>query len=107
MWNHNYLVSIRKPIIRKPKTPKIKKPLISKRKRIVKKLPTLSMGRVKTQVPNTKPALHKKTNSKIPRGTCYVEENCKGVISRKVTKTQCRNEGGKSWKKVGGPCEKL
>ncbi|MCV0410257.1 hypothetical protein [Nitrosopumilus sp.] len=100
-------MSIRKPVIRKPKTPKIKKPLISKRKKIVKKLPTLSIGRVKTKVSNKKSVLHKKTNSKIPRGTCYAEENCKGVILRKVTKTQCRNEGGKSWKKAGGTCEKL
>lgn len=100
-------MSIRKPVIRKPKTPKIKKPLISKRKQIVKKLPTISMGRIKTKVSSTKPTLHKKTSSKIPRGTCYIKENCKGAISRKVTKTQCRNEGGKSWKKAGDPCEKL
>jgi len=100
-------VSIRKPVIRKPKTPKIKKPLISKRKRIVKKISTLSIGRVKTKTPSTKLSTHKKTSSKIPRGICYLEKNCKGIISRKMTKTQCRNQGGKSWKKAGGTCEKL
>jgi hypothetical protein len=40
-------------------------------------------------------------------GTCYLEENCKGILSRKLTKTQCRDQGGKSWKKAGGLCEKL
>lgn len=92
-------MSIRKPTLRKPKTPKIKKPLVSKRKRIVKRLPTLSMGRVKTKVPSTKLPTRKKTHSKPPTGTCYLEKNCKGVLSRKLTKIQCRDQGGKSWKK--------
>lgn len=96
-------MSIRKPVIRKPKVPKIKKPLISKRKRIVKQKPTLSTGRitVKTQ----KKPLHG-TKTRI-LGTCYLEKNCKGVLSRKMTKTQCKREGGKSWRKIGGSCEKL
>lgn len=100
-------MSIRKPIIRKPKSPKIKKPLISKRKRIVKKLPTLSKIKIKTKVPSTKLPTKKKPKSKTTMGTCYIEKNCKGVMFRKVTKTQCRDQGGKSWKKVGGMCEKL
>ncbi|AJW71449.1 hypothetical protein [Nitrosopumilus adriaticus] len=100
-------MSIRKPVIRKPKVPKIKKPLISKRKRIVKKSPSLSLGRVKTKITPKKPVLHKKTTTKTALGTCYVEKNCKGVIARKVTKAQCKSQGGKSWKKSGGTCEKL
>ncbi|AJM92305.1 MULTISPECIES: hypothetical protein [Nitrosopumilus] len=98
-------MSIRKPVIRKPKVPKIKKPLISKRKGVVKKKPTLSMGRItaKTQKPSN---LGKKSTTRT-LGTCYREENCKGVLYRKITKTQCRREGGKSWRKIGGPCEKL
>jgi len=100
-------MSIRKPTLRRPKVPKIKKSLTSKRKRVVKKLPTMSMGRVKTKVTSKKIHTHKKTNSKTPLGTCYIEKNCKGVLSRKVTKTQCRDQGGKSWKKIGGLCEKL
>jgi len=35
----------------------------------------------------------------------YRETNCK-VLSRRVTKAQCRSEGGKSWKKTNGMCEK-
>lgn len=99
------VMSIQKPI-RKPKIPKIKKPLISKRKRIVKKTPTLSVGRIKTKTVHKKHITHRKP-VKINVGTCYLEENCKGVISKKVTKTQCRRQGGKSWKKKGGKCEKL
>jgi len=100
-----YDMSIQRPI-RKPKIPKIKKPLISKRKRIVKKAPTLSVGRIKTKTVNKKHITHKKP-TKIAVGTCYLEENCKGVTSRKVTKTQCKRQGGKSWKKTGGKCEKI
>ena len=100
-------MSIRKPVIRKPKVPKIKKPLISKRKRIVKKSPSLSLGRVKTTITTKKLVLRKKSTTKTPMGTCYLEKNCKGVLARKVTKTQCKNQGGKSWKKTGGLCEKL
>lgn len=98
-------MSIRKPVIRKPKVPKIKKPLVSKRKRIVKKSPSLSLGRIKTTT--KKPVTHKKTNSKASVGTCYRKTNCKGVLSRKVTKFQCRSEGGRSWKKTNGTCEKI
>lgn len=99
-------MSIRRPKIRKPKIPKIKKPLISKRKRIVKKLPTLSTDRISTKTPQKKHISHKKT-TKTPVGTCYLEKNCKEVLSRKVTKTECRRQGGKSWKKTNGLCEKL
>ena len=99
-------MSIRKPNLRKPKVPKIKKPLISKRKRIVKKSSTLSMGRVKTKIPSTKLSKHKKI-TKTPLGTCYIENNCVGILARKISKTQCRTYGGKSWKKAGGKCEKL
>ena len=99
-------MSIQRPTIRKPKMPKIKKPLISKRKRIVKKSPTLSTGRIKTKTPQKKHITHKKP-TKLIVGTCYLEENCKGVISRKVTKAQCKRQGGKSWKKTGGKCEKI
>ncbi|AFS82219.1 hypothetical protein [Candidatus Nitrosopumilus sediminis] len=98
-------MSIQRPTIRKPKIPKIKKPLISKRKRIVKKAPTLSVGRIKTKTSHKKHITHKKHTTIV--GTCYLEENCKGVISRKITKSQCKRQGGKSWKKVGGKCEKL
>jgi hypothetical protein len=38
---------------------------------------------------------------------CYRETNCKGVLFRKVTKSQCRSEGGKSWKKTNGIGEKI
>ncbi|KAF6246440.1 hypothetical protein C6990_07980 [Nitrosopumilus sp. b3] len=100
-------MSIRKPVIRKPKVPKIKKPLISKRKRIVKKTPSLSLGRVKSTNTSKKSVLHKKTTTKTPLGTCYLENCCKGVLARKVTKSQCKRQGGKSWKKAGGKCEKL
>lgn len=96
-------MSIRKPVIRKPKVPKIKKPLISKRKRIVKQKPTLSAGRIATKT--QKKPLHG-TKTRI-LGTCYLEKNCKCVLSRKVTKIQCRHDGGKSWRKIGGACEKL
>ena len=99
-------MSIRKPIIRKPKVPKIKKPLVSKRKRIVKISPSLSLGRIKTTVSAKKTIKHKKT-TKTPIGTCYRETNCKGILSRKVTKTQCRSKGGKSWKEADGICKKL
>ena len=99
------IMSIQRPI-RKPKIPKIKKPLISKRKRIVKKAPTLSVGRIKTKAVHKKHITHKKP-TKISVGTCYLEENCKGVTSRKVTKAQCKRQGGKSWKKTGGKCEKV
>lgn len=98
-------MSIQRPI-RKPKIPKIKKPLIAKRKRIVKKAHILSVGKIKTKMVHKKHVTHKKP-TKIPVGTCYLEENCKGVTSRKVTKTQCKRQGGKSWKKTGGKCEKL
>ncbi|MFB5620774.1 MAG: hypothetical protein ACE5RC_06560, partial [Nitrosopumilus sp.] len=94
-------MSIQRPTIRKPKIPKIKKPLISKRKRIVKKASTLSVGRIKTKTSHKKHITHKK-HTKTIVGTCYLEENCKGVISRKITKSQCKRQGGKSWKKVGG-----
>lgn len=97
-------MSIRKPVIRKPRVPKIKKPLISKRKRIVKAKPTLSTGRITAKTPK-KP--HHGTKTTRTLGTCYLEKNCRGVLSRKVTKTQCRREGGKSWRKIGGSCEKL
>ena len=99
------IMSIQRPI-RKPEISKIKKPLISKRKRIVKKAPTLSVRKIKTKTVHKKHITHKKP-TKIAVGTCYLEENCKGVISRKVTKTQCKRQGGKSWKKTGGKCEKL
>lgn len=106
-------MSVRKPVIKKPripkikkpKAPKIKKPLISKRKRIMKKTPTLSLGRITTKTP--KPLLSHKKPSRTLLGTCYLEANCKGVLSRKVTKTQCKRDGGKSWRKIGGSCEKL
>lgn len=100
-------MSIRKPVIKKPKVPKIKKPLISKRKRIVKKHSSLSLGRIKTTISAKKPVVRKKTNSKASLGTCYRETNCKGVLSRKVTKFQCRSKDGKSWKKTNGMCEKI
>lgn len=100
-------MSIRKPVIRKPKVPKIKKPLISKRKKIVKKTTSLSLGRIKTKITPTKPTIRKKTTTKTPLGTCYLEKNCKGVLSKRVTKVQCKNQGGKSWKKPGGSCEIL
>lgn len=100
-------MSIRKPTLRRPKSPKIKKTLTSKRKRIIKKLPTISRSKVKTTIPSTKLSTHKKTHSKTPMGTCYLEKNCNGVLARKLTKTQCRDQGGKSWKKAGGLCEKL
>lgn len=99
-------MSIRRPKIRKPKIPKIKKPLISKRKRVVKKLPTLSTAKISTKTSQKKHITHKKT-TKTPVGTCYLEKNCKDVLSRKVTKTECRHQGGKSWKKTGCSCEKL
>lgn len=100
-------MSVRKPVIKKPrvpkikkpKAPKIKKPLISKRNRIVKKKPTLSLGRLTAKT--TKPSLFHKKIPRTPLGTCYLEENCKGVLSRKITKTQCKREGGKSWRKIG------
>lgn len=98
-------MSLRKPSIRKPKIPKIKKPLISKRKRI-KKISRLSVDKIKTKS-KPKPHIHKKTHSKVSLGTCYIEKNCKGVLSRKISKTQCWKIGGKSWKKTGGSCEKL
>jgi len=100
-------MSIRKPVVRKPKVPKIKKPLISKRKRIVKKSLSLSLGRIKSTSNTRKQVIRKKTSTKTTLGTCYIEKNCKGVLSRKTTKTQCRIQGGKSWKKAGGPCETL
>ena len=99
-------MSIQRPTVRRPRIPKIKKPLVTKRKRIVKKSATLSMGRVKTKIPSTKISKTKK-HSKTPLGTCYVEKNCVGVLAKKVSKTQCRTFGGKSWKKSGGNCEKL
>jgi len=100
-------MSTRKPIIKKPKTPKIKKPLISKRKHVVKKTTTLSLGRIKSTMDIKKPNMRKKTSTKNDIGTCYLEKNCKNVLSRKVTKTQCRSQGGKSWKKSGEICERL
>ena len=102
----SYNMSIRRPKIKKPKIPKIKKPLITKRKRIVKKLPTLSVGRINTKTSHKKHITHKKT-VKTHVGTCYLEQDCKGVLAKKVTKTECRRQGGKSWKKIGGACEKL
>lgn len=95
-------MSIRKPVIRKPKIPKIRKPLISKRKRPSKKT-NLSIEKIPTRKKHT---TIKKT-TKTTLGTCYLENNCKGVISRKITKSSCRLEGGKSWRKTGGQCEKL
>ncbi|QLH07370.1 hypothetical protein [Nitrosopumilus ureiphilus] len=100
-------MSIRKPVIRKPKIPKIKKPLISKRKRVIKKSPSLSLGRIKTTLTSKKPIIRKKISPKKHLGTCYLEKNCKGVLSKKVTKTHCKSQGGKSWKKSGGTCEIL
>lgn len=99
-------MSTRKPIIRKPKTPKIKKPLISKRKH-VKKTTTLSLGRINSTIDAKKSNIRKKTSTKSHIGTCYVEKNCKNILSRRVTKIQCRGQGGKSWKKSGGICELL
>ena len=99
-------MSIQKPSVRRPRIPKIKKPSISKRKRLVKKQTTLSMRKTKPKIPNTKTTKRKKP-PKTVLGTCYVEKNCVGVLARKVSKTQCRVSGGKSWKKFGGKCEKL
>jgi hypothetical protein len=42
-----------------------------------------------------------------PIVTDYLEKNCKKILSRKITKTQWRNQGGKSRKKAGGMYKKL
>lgn len=98
-------MSIRRPTVRRPKIPKIKKPSISKKKKIIKKLPTL--GKKKTRIKTTKPSVKKKTNRKAPVGTCYLQENCKKVLVKRVTKLECRKQGGKSWRKESGSCENL
>ncbi len=98
---------MRRPRIKGPRIPKIKKPSTLKRKRIVKKLPTISKKSIQPKLSSKKSIPKKKVTRKIIVGTCYSKKDCKGVLSKKVTKTQCRDIGGKSWKKIDGSCEIL
>lgn len=100
-------MSIRRPKLKKPSIPRIKKPLISKRKRIVKKISSLGKKNVQPKNSKVKHPTKKRTRHKIILGTCYFNQNCKGVLSRKITKTNCKKIGGKSWKKIEGACENL
>ena len=100
-------MSVRRPKLKKPNIPRIKKPSISKRKRVVKKISSLAKKNAQPKTSKVKHLTKKKTRHKIVLGTCYINKNCKGVLSRKVTKTHCKKIGGKSWKKIEGTCENL
>lgn len=98
-------MSVRRPMP-KPRIPKLKKPSISKRKRLTSKSPTLTKKKA-TVIKTTKPTVHKKSTRRTVLGTCYLQKNCKGVLSRQISKSVCKTKGGKSWKKTGGTCENL
>lgn len=97
-------MSIQRPTINRPQ---ITKPSISKRKRLTNNLPSLSKKKIKAKITTIKPSIHKKITRKDPVGICYAQNNCKEILSKKMTKMQCRKLGGKSWKKAKGTCENL
>ena len=100
-------MSVRRPTVKRPGIPKITRPSISKRKRLVSKTPSLSKKRIIAKTTSTK-HVTKKSSRKISLGTCYLQTDCSKVLTRKVTRQQCKKQGGKSWKKTGGgACEKL
>lgn len=100
-------MSIPRPRIPRPSNPKIKKPSILKRKRIVKKLPSITKKTVQPRISSTKSITKKRVTRKPILGNCFINKNCKGILARKVSKSQCRDLGGKSWKKTDGHCQNL
>jgi hypothetical protein len=81
--------------------PEINKPVLSRSKRLFSdnmSQPDLSKTRRirPTKIISTK---------KKPLGTCFKETNCKTPFLNNVTKKQCKDAGGKSWKNKD--CENL
>jgi len=99
-------MSISRPTIERPGIPKINRPSVSKRKRLASKIPSLSKKRIVAKTTSGK-KITKKSSRKTHLGTCYLQTNCSKVLSRKTTRQECKKQGGKSWKKTGGTCEKL
>ncbi|MEX0863059.1 hypothetical protein [Nitrosopumilus sp.] len=95
-------MSIKRPMP-KPGIPTLKKPSISKQKRLTKRTSSVVEKKI---LNNPKQIVQKKTKKSV-LGTCYLNKNCNAVLSRHVSKIQCKSEGGKSWKKTGGPCENI
>ncbi len=105
--------SVRRPRMPKPRIPKLKKPVISKAKRLRKKLPTLSLKQTSgsTKMKKSSGSAYKSANKKKTTrkhlGTCYLQAGCKSILAKDVSKAQCKKMGGKSWKISGGTCERL
>ncbi len=85
---------------RKPILPKITKPGSEDLKRLDKmlkdlmKAPTPEIETPQNKIP--RPKQHRE----LKLGTCYKKSDCKEdeVLLRNVTKQQCKEAGGKSWK---------
>ena len=81
--------------------PEIEKPVISRSKRLISDNtlhPDLSKI---VREPETK----KIPNPKEPLGTCFKKIDCEDSFLNNVTKQQCKDAGGKSWKSKD--CENL
>lgn len=96
-------MSVHRPTVRRPNIPEITRPSVLKRKRLVSK--TTSLSKKKIVAKTTSAMKSQKKSRKVPLGTCYLQNDCKKVIAKEITKQQCKKQGGKSWKKVGGVCE--
>ncbi len=85
---------------RKPILPKITKPdsedikTLDKMLKDLMKAPTHEIETSQNKIP--KPKQHRK----LKLGTCYKNSDCKEdeVLLRNVTKQECKEAGGKSWK---------
>jgi len=93
---------------RKPILPKITKPgsedinTLDKMLKDLLNAPTPEIETSQAKIP--KPKQHRKPKL----GTCYKNSDCKEdqVLLRNVTKQQCKEAGGKSWKSKNG-CEPI
>jgi len=93
---------------RKPILPRITKPgsedinTLDKMLKDLLNAPTPEIETSQAKIP--KPKQHRKPKL----GTCYKNSDCKEdeVLLRNVTKQQCKESGGKSWKSKNG-CEPI
>ena len=84
---------------RKPILPKITKPGSDDIKRLDKMLKDLM--KAPTEIETSQNKIPKtKQHRKLKLGTCYKNSDCKEdeVLLRNVTKQECKEAGGKSWK---------
>jgi hypothetical protein len=80
--------------------PEINRPVLSRSKRLISDDISPDLSKIYRE-PGTK----KISSTKEPLGICYKKIDCKIPFLENVTKRQCKDAGGKSWK--GKECKNL